>query len=508
MHAAQEQGTAGKVGSAPNETAAETSTNPYDTDSVEALLSRLDSPSFKDREAATEALIERGPEILKPLTIHFFNSSSEAGWRIHRILEGIGRNGNEEDFLKSIAIIQLLYGAQDSQSQRRLAKLQHQWQITRRAEAAKKLSRMGFKFSFRSGMQGQETALERARIEMMVRAAAVRELGGIEIATSAEPMRGTDNGQELADPKWENPRNDRLKSIMKIERIITGDANDSREIMKGLLPAHSQTTLSPGNLEIPEGFEGDEEALRLIDDLGALSTLSFRKQQIDASIKNFISRQRFLNGLEFIDCDFGDDSKSLSFPASIANLGFEGSMPPAAAFRSVGQISALRLSKLKLDADTAAAISRCRVQTIALDEVEFSKASIQKLVSITGLFRVTMSLCKFELEWLEDIRKRNPNLISASPKAFLGVQGPIDIGGGDFTGCQISQVVAGTAAADAGMQPLDIVTKMDGTKISQFEDLRLLISQKRPGETMELEVRRGERTIDLKVRLGQMTPTR
>jgi len=44
---------------------------------------------------------------------------------------------------------------------------------------------------------------------------------------------------------------------------------------------------------------------------------------------------------------------------------------------------------------------------------------------------------------------------------------------------------------------------MDGTKIKRFEDLRLMISQKRPGETMELEVQRGDETIELNVQLGE-----
>ena len=112
-----------------------------------------------------------------------------------------------------------------------------------------------------------------------------------------------------------------------------------------------------------------------------------------------------------------------------------------------------------------------------------------------------MSLCQFELDWLEDIRQKNPNLIIAAPKAFLGVQGP-NVTSRELTACQISEVVPDTAASSAGMQALDVVTAMDGTKISRFEDLRLLISQKRPGETMELQIRRGDRNLKLNVKLG------
>ncbi len=467
---------------------------------IETLFSQLDSPSFKDREAATEALIQLGPKILKPLTVHFFNSSSEAGWRIHRILEGIGKNGNESDFLRSIAIIQLLYGAQDVQSQRRLAELQFQWKVTRRREAAQKLRQDGFKFVSAGGAIPRELAAEKVRIAMMVRAAAGRDLGGIRIATGPDPIEPT----LPATVPWENPRENRQQSILKIEKIIASDSDVNRETVERLLPPEFHVNLPPGTLEVPENWDADEESLDLIADLSTLSSLQFRRQRIDASLQEFISSQTTLSGLEFADCEFDDDSSDLKLPKSISSLRFEGSLPPPDSFELLAQVATLRLSKIKLDEDTATAISRCKIQVLDLDEVEFTRESIRELVSVRGLFRVTISLCKFELEWLEDIRKKNPNLISASPKAFLGVQGPVDIRGRNLTGCQISQVVPDTAAAKAGLQSLDIVTAMDGAEISRFEDLRLMISQKRPGESMDLEVRRGDRKLKLTVQLGTM----
>ncbi len=471
---------------------------------LERLLAQLDSPAFKTREAATKDLIDLGPEIIKPITVHFFNSSSEAGWRIHEVLEGIGQNGEEEDFLRSIAIIQLLYGAQEEQSQRRLAELQYQWKITRRQDAAQKLTRNGFKFETMGQVSTRELAMEEARIAMMVRAAEVRDLGGIRIATAPDPLEQVKAPQVI---RWEDPRKNRQQSIQQIEKIIAGDANANRKVVEGLLPPEFQVNLPPGNLEVPESWNADEESLELIDNLSTLSNLKFRRQKIDAALQEFISKQSVLEGLELIDCEFDEDSENLQLPPSISSLRFQGTLPPPESFSSLAQIATLSLSKIKLDPELATAISRCKIQVLELEEVEFSRESVRRLVSVRGLFRVTMSLCNFELEWLEDIREKNPNLISASPKAFLGVQGPIEISGRELTGCQISQVVPDTSAAKAGMQPLDIVTAMDGTKISRFEDLRLLISQKRPGETMELEVRRGDRTIELKVKLGNMDET-
>jgi len=169
------------------------------------------------------------------------------------------------------------------------------------------------------------------------------------------------------------------------------------------------------------------------------------------------------------------------------------------------QIDVLNLSKIRLDEDVAYAISKRKIQTINLDEVELTEKGIKRLVNMRDLFRVSISLCKFKLEWLDEIRSRNPSIIYASPKAFLGVQGPrTGVVSPERSGCQISEVVPDTAAAKAGMQPMDIVTAMDGTKISKFEDLRLLIAQKSPGDSMLLDVKRGAKMIKLKVELGKM----
>ena len=474
----------------------------FDYEAIEALLASLDAPSFEERESATEALIKQGPDILKPLTVHFFNASSEAGWRIHRVLEGIGKNGNESDFLRSVAIIQLLFGAQDEQSQKRLADLQLQWKATQREEAAKKLKDKGIRFQANQVASG-DAAVERMRIEMMIRAAEFRDLGGIEIATGPAQRSGSLPAPQL--PQWEDPRKNRQKTIGEIEKIIEDDADINRMTVGKLLPEQLQVVLPPGSLDVSKASLSNDETMALVRELGPLVSLKLRDQNIDESTSEFISSQRTLTNLEFANCTFDDAAERLKLPRTITVIGFSETLPPVEAYDSINQISTLRLSNVELDEETATALAKRRIQMIELDAVRFDRNSIQKLVNMRGLFRVTMSLCDFELDWFEKIRRVNPNLVVAAPKAFLGVQGPIDgVRTSEKTGCQISEVVAGTAAAKAGMQPLDVVIEMDGNEIVRFEDLRLLISQKRPGESMNVKVRRDEKELDLSVVLGDL----
>lgn len=68
----------------------------------------------------------------------------------------------------------------------------------------------------------------------------------------------------------------------------------------------------------------------------------------------------------------------------------------------------------------------------------------------------------------------------------LGVGGQPNIGP-----CQITQVQEGSAAAKAGLQIGDIVLKIDGEVVPNFEFLTERMGRRGPGEKIELEVERG-----------------
>ncbi len=68
----------------------------------------------------------------------------------------------------------------------------------------------------------------------------------------------------------------------------------------------------------------------------------------------------------------------------------------------------------------------------------------------------------------------------------LGVGGQPNIGP-----CQITQVQEGSAAAKAGLQIGDIVLKIDGDPVPNFESLTEKMGKRGPGEKVELEVERG-----------------
>ncbi|MGH3070838.1 MAG: S1C family serine protease [Gaiellaceae bacterium] len=69
-------------------------------------------------------------------------------------------------------------------------------------------------------------------------------------------------------------------------------------------------------------------------------------------------------------------------------------------------------------------------------------------------------------------------------------------------GATIAEVRADTPAAEAGLRNGDVVTEIDGESIGSADELRQLIDSKRPGDTVELTVKRGGDTKTLEVTLG------
>ncbi len=64
------------------------------------------------------------------------------------------------------------------------------------------------------------------------------------------------------------------------------------------------------------------------------------------------------------------------------------------------------------------------------------------------------------------------------------------------TTARVDKVEAGSAAAAAGFQVGDIVTKIDGTKIDSFTDMQRIVSV-RAGEKLTFDVKRGDSTLQL-----------
>jgi S1-C subfamily serine protease len=89
-------------------------------------------------------------------------------------------------------------------------------------------------------------------------------------------------------------------------------------------------------------------------------------------------------------------------------------------------------------------------------------------------------------------------------------------------GLLVERVVPGTGAADAGLRGGttrvvvagesynlggDIIVKVEGAAVNSSERLRELVAEKKPGDTISVEILRGEERRTLHIKLGRQPPT-
>jgi putative serine protease PepD len=84
--------------------------------------------------------------------------------------------------------------------------------------------------------------------------------------------------------------------------------------------------------------------------------------------------------------------------------------------------------------------------------------------------------------------------------AYLGVSTGTASEG--TAGAQVAEVVPGSSAAEAGLQQGDVITALGEASIASTEDLVAAIAERKPGETVTLEVERNGQQTSLKVTLG------
>lgn len=102
------------------------------------------------------------------------------------------------------------------------------------------------------------------------------------------------------------------------------------------------------------------------------------------------------------------------------------------------------------------------------------------------------------------LTERSPRLIERGftehPPEFPGPRTrPTDVG----VGALITEVIEGSPASQAGLKPGDMILAVDGERVGAGADLRDMLSAFRPGDRIELTIRRGASERSVQIKLGQ-----
>src|SRR5213079_784389 len=91
-------------------------------------------------------------------------------------------------------------------------------------------------------------------------------------------------------------------------------------------------------------------------------------------------------------------------------------------------------------------------------------------------------------------------------RGYLGIQTQAlqpDESGSDTDGVTVADVMAGSPAAQAGVQPGDVIQKFDGRDVKNFNALRTLVAQTPLNKQVDLEVLRNGKPLQVKTQIKE-----
>jgi S1-C subfamily serine protease len=86
--------------------------------------------------------------------------------------------------------------------------------------------------------------------------------------------------------------------------------------------------------------------------------------------------------------------------------------------------------------------------------------------------------------------------------AWLGIDA-VDAASRERGGAVVEAVVEGGPGQAAELQPGDVITSLDETRVADLADLVAAVALRRPGDQVELDVVRGDRRISLRTSLSE-----
>jgi len=90
-------------------------------------------------------------------------------------------------------------------------------------------------------------------------------------------------------------------------------------------------------------------------------------------------------------------------------------------------------------------------------------------------------------------------------RPYLGIYGATVVAGSDSVeGVYVKEVVAGSGAEAAGIKPTDIITELDGQKVTAFDEISDILDKHKVGDVISCKIQRGKKIITLNITLTEM----
>ena len=106
------------------------------------------------------------------------------------------------------------------------------------------------------------------------------------------------------------------------------------------------------------------------------------------------------------------------------------------------------------------------------------------------------------LSILDDLK--DGKVLSLPKRAFLGIKMEPSYNKND--GVLVKEVTENTAAAEAGIEPGDLIVEMDGKPVRNITELINIMKKKKIGDKVKIKLKRGDEIIEIEATLREPPP--
>ncbi len=107
-----------------------------------------------------------------------------------------------------------------------------------------------------------------------------------------------------------------------------------------------------------------------------------------------------------------------------------------------------------------------------------------------------VAITEFYDHWNLLAKGTDADVEAAAPRSYIGASGV-----NDADGCRLTEVDEDSPAARAGLEVGDVVLKVNGRDIKVSAAFQRWVSEATPGETLNLQIKRGDEVLSVKVRM-------
>ena len=121
---------------------------------------------------------------------------------------------------------------------------------------------------------------------------------------------------------------------------------------------------------------------------------------------------------------------------------------------------------------------------------------IHSAISASMAENFHVAVTAFNNGWDRLVRASTPKNQAEQPQAYVGATG-VD----DADGCRLTKVDEDGPAARAGLKPGDLVVKVEGREVKLYASFWRWVAQAEPGDTLDIEVKRGDLVLSLELKV-------